>query len=232
MMADARMPRRPRVSPVARRWLPLSLALLVALIGYFGAWLPHRAAGLVITGLDLAEYVKFIPQVASGQIALRREIFYLPLLAASLSAGWLATRRELPRGIRAGFWLAAIPLALAMLPPAWSPGRLRLPEFRLQLAAIVLCLANLLLLPLLRHLPNRLVLALIALLSVASLAAAWGYLQVRPAIVELYRADLALGWGFWAHLAGQFATALLAVVELLRPGGSPTARLRGRRHGP
>lgn len=212
----------------ARRWLPLSLALLIALIGYFGAWWPHRAAGLVITGLDLAEYVKFIPQVASGQIALRREIFYLPLLAASLTAGWLATRRELPRGIRAGLALAAIPLALAMLPPAWSPGRLRLPEFRLQSAAIVLCLANLLLLPLLRHLPNRLVLALIALFGVASLAAAWGYLQVCPAIAELYRADLALGWGFWANLVGQLATALLAVVELLRPFDARRAQQRWR----
>lgn len=231
MKADAQTARRSGVSPVTRRWLPLSLTLLIALIGYFGAWLPHRAAGLVITGLDLAEYVKFIPQVASGQIALRRELFYLPLLAGSLTAGWLATRRELPRGIRAGFWLAAIPLALAMLPPAWSPGRLRLPEFRLQMLAIVLCLANLLLLPLLRRLPNRLVLALIALLSMASLAAAWGYLQVRPAIAELYRANLALGWGFWANLAGHLATALLAVVELLRPIGPPIARQRGSARG-
>ena len=51
----------------------------------------------MITGLDLAEYVKFLPQVASGEIAVRREIFYFPLLAASLSASLLANRRELRR---------------------------------------------------------------------------------------------------------------------------------------
>lgn len=221
------MKRRPLLSPVARRWLPLPLAMLVALAGYFGAWLPHRAAGLVITGLDLAEYVKFVPQVMSGQIAIHREIFYLPLLAGSLLAGWLATRRELPRWVRAGFSLAAIPLALAMLPPAWSPARLRLPEFRLQIIAIALCLGNLLLIPLLRHLPNRLVCALAALLSVAAaLAPAWGYLQVRPAIAELYRAQAVLGWGFWASLAGQTATALFAVVGLLRPADLPAPRQR------
>lgn len=226
MSAGAMMKRRAAMSPVARRWLPLVLGLGLGLAGYFGPWLPHRAAGLEISGLDLAEYVKFVPQVASGQIAIRREIFYLPLLAASLTAGWLATRCALPRALRALCWLAAIPLAAAMLPPAWSPGRLRLPEFRLQMLAIALCLANLLLLPLLRHLPNRLLLAGIAVLSMGALGAAWGYVQVRPAIAALYRTEIALGWGVWASLAGHLSAALFASAELLRPVTATTRHPR------
>jgi hypothetical protein len=82
---------------------------------------PHRAAGLIVLGLDLAEYVKFLPQVSGGQIWLAREQFYLPLVAASLSCSLIASRGVLPRPVRWILGLGAIPLALAMLPPAWSP---------------------------------------------------------------------------------------------------------------
>src|SRR5512133_3728589 len=120
--------------------LLLVLAGLIGVAGYFGPWVPHRAAGLVILGLDLAEYVKFLPEVISGQMALTRELFYVPLFAASVSAGLLAGRRTLPALGRALLALAAVPLALAMLPPAWTPASLRTPEYRLQVLAIALCL--------------------------------------------------------------------------------------------
>ena len=132
-----------RLSPrqtAGRVWLPLIAAGLVGLAGYFGPWVAHRASGLIVSGLDLGEYVKFIPQVLTGQIAVRREVFYLPLFAGSLMASLMASRRTLPRWLRVLLGLAAIPLALAMLPPAWSPATLRLPEFRLQMAALLFCL--------------------------------------------------------------------------------------------
>ena len=121
-------------------WMPALLAAAVALAGYFGPWVPHRAGGLVILGLDLAEYVKFMPAVASGQVALRREIFYLPLVAASVTASLLASRRSLPWLVRWGLAAGAIPVALAMLPPAWNLDTFRTAEFRPQIAAIGVCL--------------------------------------------------------------------------------------------
>ncbi len=122
------------------RWLAITLAGLIGLIGYYGPWVPHKVAGLVVIGLDLAEYVKFIPEFASGKITFRREIFYLPLFAASLGASLLASRRVLPTWSRWLIAVLAIPLALAILPPAWSPGILLQAEFRLQTLAIVFCL--------------------------------------------------------------------------------------------
>ena len=198
------------------RWLPLILAGLVGLAGYFGPWVPHRAAGLVLTGLDLGEYVKFIPQVASGQIAIRREAFYLPLLAASLSASLLAGRRDLPHWARILLALGAIPLALSMLPPAWSPAILRQPEFRFQVIAIATCLVMIPAIFLTRYLPNRLVLSLIAMLALAAaILPVWSFLQVHPAIEKLYYHPLRLGWGFWACLGGNLGTALVAVEEMM-----------------
>src|SRR5690606_17869344 len=67
------------------RWL-LPATILLAVAGYFGPWVGHRVAGLVVMGLDLGEYVKFLTPVRAGQIALWREGFYLPLVVASLAA--------------------------------------------------------------------------------------------------------------------------------------------------
>ena len=120
-MTSRALKQRALLSARRRCWALLAAAMALAIAGYYGAWTPHKAAGLVVIGLDLAEYVKFLPPVASGQIALRREVFYLPLFVASITAGLIAGRRTAPPALRVVAGLAAIPLALAMLPPAWSP---------------------------------------------------------------------------------------------------------------
>jgi hypothetical protein len=211
--------RLPRVG--RPHWLLLVLAGLAGVAGYFGPWVPHRAAGLVIIGLDLAEYVKFLPEVISGQIALTRELFYVPLFTASLSAGLLAGRRSLPLLGRVLLACATIPLALAMLPPAWSPASLRTPEYRLQVLAIAACLLMLPGILLTRHLPRRLVLFVIALLGLAAaLAPVNSFLLVRPAIAAVYNHPLPLGWGLWANLLGFLALSVVAIVDVLAPARS------------
>jgi hypothetical protein len=199
----------------------LILAGLVGLVGYYGPWVPHRAAGLVVLGLDLAEFVKFLPQVASGQVNVQREIFYLPLFVASVSASLLASRHCLPKLVRWVLAMSAIPLALAMLPPAWSPSVLSLPEFRLQTLGIGFCLILIPAIPVLRYLPDRVVLGVIALLAlIAAVGPAWAFLQVRFPISQLYRHPLPLGWGFWITLSGFLALSLFATADILRPRGS------------
>jgi hypothetical protein len=200
------------------RCLLIALAGAAGLAGYYGPWAAHRAAGLVIIGLDLAEYVKFLPQVASGQIGIQREVFYLPLVAGSVTASLLASRRCLPNWFRWALALAAAPLALAMLPPAWSPGLLRLGEFRIQILAIGVCLALIPGIALTRYLPDWLVLVTIAFLALlAAIGPAWAFLQVRGAIAQVYRRDPPLGWGFWISLLGFLGEAFLAIAEILRP---------------
>jgi len=199
------------------RWLAITLAGLIGLIGYYGPWVPHKAAGLIVIGLDLAEYVKFIPEVASGRIALRREIFYLPLFTASLGASLLASRRVLPLWSRWLIAVLAIPLALAMLPPAWNPDILLQPEFRLQTLAIASCLMFVPGAMLLRGVPDRPILVVIAILSLtAAIAPAWGYVQVHAAIETLYRQPLALGWGFLVGAGGFLAAGFISIAEAIR----------------
>ncbi len=185
---------------VGRNWLSwlLPLGALITLAGYVGPWVPHKAAGLVVTGLDLAEYVKFLPQVRGGELAIWRQVFYLPLVAVSLSLSLWAYRTELalPRLMRWAMLGLAVVAALNLLPPAWTPGRLTTPEFRLQTGVMVICLGLAALGPMLALLPRWVGLGLPAVLPLAGgLAAVVFFAQVLPLIQPLYNAPLGLGWG-------------------------------------
>jgi hypothetical protein len=96
------------------------LGAALALIGVWGAWVPHRAAGLVLSGWDLAEFIKFLPGVSAT-----RELFYLPVWSASIALAVLATHSPnaqknqptLPSAIQVGLMLTALGLMVALLPP-------------------------------------------------------------------------------------------------------------------
>lgn len=208
-----------------RRWL-LLFSLLLSLAGYFGPWIDHPVAGLVITGLDLAEVVKFLPAVRSGALTLWREGFYLPLLAVSLTSSLLAFRRELGYGwpLRGFLLLVAGVAALNMLPPAWSPGLLLTPEFRTQTAAMALCFAALLFSPFWALLPQGVTGSLVAILQLA--AVVWpvaGFLRLLPQFSLLYNHPQTPGWGMGAMVAGLLSTLVLTVVP-------PLARRFARPH--
>jgi hypothetical protein len=185
------------------RWA-IPAGAILTLCGFFGPWVNHRVAGLVILGLDLGEYVKFLPPVRSGEIALWREGFYLPPVAVSLSLSLVLFRRELRLhwAVRALLVAAAIVAALNLLPPAWTPPRMLTPEFRLQAAGIGLCLLAVALSPLLALLPRRVTSALIALLALASLLPFWQFARVLPPIAELYNQPLTPGWGIYVMALG------------------------------
>ena len=51
----------------AKRWLaPIGFALIF--VGYLSVWLPNKAAGLAMLGLEIGEWVKFLPEVQFGQL--------------------------------------------------------------------------------------------------------------------------------------------------------------------
>ncbi len=178
-------------------WL-FPLGALLALAGTVGPWVPHKATGLVITGLDLAEYVKFLPQIRSGDVGIWREVFYLPLVFVSLSLSLWAYRAEvaLPRLVRWAMLALAGVAALNLLPPAWTPGRLTTPEFRLQTSAMIVCLGLAAIGPMLALLPRWIGLGLPMVLPLAGgLAAVVSFARMLPLIQPLYNAPLGLGWG-------------------------------------
>ena len=187
-----------------KRWL-LPLGLLLALGGYFGPWVAHPVAGLVITGLDLGEYVKFLPVVREGSVVIWRSGFYAPLVAISAAALLAAYRADL--GYR--WWLRfpllalAIVAALNLVPPAWTPTRLLEAEFRLQTTSLLLLLAGVALSPFLALLPRLLAAALVTLLAAVGLVAPiYGFFQVLPAIQALYNQPVTAAWGLWLMAVG------------------------------
>jgi hypothetical protein len=194
---------------------------LLLAYGVWGSWIWAAPAGLRVLGLDLAEYVKFMAEIRSGQIAVTREVFYLPLLALSLSLSFFAHRREvrLASAVRWLVNLLAVPCALALLPPAWTPSLLTTPEFVKQTIAIGVCvLAALLSYPVLRSLPRTLVAGLTILLSLAAIFPPLiAYFQLRPAFDTIYGQSVSTGFGAWASLAGSCLLGLASILFARSP---------------
>lgn len=198
------------------RWLNPFFCLLI-LLGYFGPWVDHKAAALVISGLDLGEYVKFLTSFRDGTVHIWREGFYWPLVAVSLILSLYVFRKEwgYPWGLRWGLVVVALMAVLNLLPPAWSPPVLKSAEFRQQMIALLVCGLAAAFSPFLAILPAR-VSALLSLLLVA--AALWwpirGFLAVLPSISQLYNHPLQPGWGMWVMIVGLLGQGVVASVEI------------------
>lgn len=190
------------------RWL-LPVALLLALVGYFGPWVNHPVAGLVITGLDLGEYVKFLPIIRAGSVTIWRPGFYAPLVAISAVASLTAYRRDF-----AYRWWLRLPLlgiaivaALNLVPPAWTPTRLLEAEFRWQTGSLLVLLAGVALSPFLALLPRWLATTIATLLNLIAIGVPLSaFFQILPAIQALYNQPVGAAWGMW------IMTAALATV--------------------
>jgi hypothetical protein len=197
------MLRRFQFAPVAR-WL-LPIAALVSWIGYFGPWVHHPVAGLVITGLDLGEYVKFLPAVRYGHITIWREGFYLPLLNGSLLFIFIAYRPRLhyPVWVRFLLLILAAVSAFNLLPPAWSPQILLSTEFRAQSGALFIALLLLASSPFVGLLPLLMIRIISSLLALGAL---WWplstFLMLLPDIASLYQQPLQPGWGMYLLIIG------------------------------
>jgi hypothetical protein len=210
--------------------LLLPFGALLAFWGYVGPWVDHRVAGLAILGLDLGEYVKFLPLVRSGGTSLWREGFYLPLVAVSLALSLCTWRGDLRWRQQ---WLdvtiitlqvaGAIVAALNMLPPAWTPQRMLTPEFHQQTAAILLCLAAVAFGPFLALLPRLITGLIVLLLSIAAAAVpVTQFLRVLPEIGTLYNHLLVAGWGVYLMIAGLAMLATLGALLAFAPQRAST----------
>ena len=221
MIGSDRLGRIDRTAWLRRRLAPVRLLLpvgwVLAAVGYFGPWIAHKTAALTLTGVDLGEFVKFLPLDESLQVI--RQVFYLPPLIVVLTIALLVGSRRLgfPWPLRLLMLILAVPVSLQLLPPAWSPASLLTSEFRLQTLALGLCWLLLAGFWLLGRLPPRLAgflsggLALSAVLLVA-----WQFLSVKPAIDAVYGTPPFTGWGFWVCLAGLVVVTAAGVILAVR----------------
>jgi hypothetical protein len=188
----------------------LLVGLLLAAVGAsFGPWVDRPAAALMLTAPDLAEFVKFLPEVRTGSLIVHRLLFLFPLFVATFALPLVVTNRRLGYPVWAR-WLAlvaAIPLALTLLPPVWSPAVLLSAEFRLQTSACALCLG------------------MVVLLVPPSLAAPplafWQFFAMQEAVTHAYASPIVPGWGAWIAVVG-FALVVFGMLLVLRGLSAPS----------
>lgn len=183
----------------ALAWSILAL-LALALAAYWLPWIDHQSAALKLSGQDLGEFVKFLPQIRRVQMRYPRQVFYLPPFIAALSFVLLATNRQLgyPRWARIVAIVLAILALPGLLPPVWGhPRDLFNAEFRLQGIALVLGMLTILSHGLWKGLSLRLVgwtLGVLALLALVPVQ--WAFWAIRPLIWQAYNTPtIHLGWG-------------------------------------
>jgi hypothetical protein len=198
---------------------PLGLALVV--VSYLGPWIPHKTAALTVTGLELAEFAKFFPQVQGDTVAINRVLFYLPLVAASVLLALFVSRSTI-RFVRWTVILAASALLAALLPyPVIEGVRHALatrsafvvdPQYVSHLALIVVGLALTLLAPLARRLPQRVQSILVVILAlIGAVPAVWQFVILRPLAAALYDQPLGLGWGLIVYVLGSALIVLSGI---------------------
>lgn len=195
------------ISP--RRQILLYLSFTAILLGYWLVWLPGPVAGLQLIGLEMGEWVKFLPEVRAGQINAGRDLFYLPpillgLLIALITITWPNQWQT---------WLVRL-LAVAV---AWlafpSLDAIRFEPRSEWLLRLVLVGGVVLVAVGSYWLRGKFAAALPLLLTVLALAGAilptWAYLALRPAIINALARDVGIGPGVWLNGVGFGVAAAL-----------------------
>jgi hypothetical protein len=207
--------------------LLLPLGWLLAAIGYYGPWIGHQTAALTLGGVDMGEFVKFLPGATEGSPSVVRQMFYLPPLAIVAGVALLAGSRQLRFAwpLRTLMLALAVPVSLGLLPPAWSPTSLMATEFRMQTITLGICWLLLAGSWLLGQLPLQLAGVLGGMLALAAgTLSAWQFLVAKPAIDAVYLRPPPAAWGLFLCMAGLAIMAVACVNLVFRAparGGEP-----------
>jgi hypothetical protein len=188
----------------SKTWFLMGAALV--LIGYWGPGVNHKTAALVLSGLDMAEFVKFLPGVRAGTLSMIRELFYLPPLAAALCLALMGSSRHLryPLWARALMVIVAVALAMVVLPPyPFIFQALGSDEFRRQFLMAAGCLVIIAAFLLHRRLSKAIVASLLIVISLAgAIPPVWQFLSIRSALDSVYGQPIHIGWGLWLMAVG------------------------------
>ena len=200
-----------------RRFYPLLwVGFTLILAGYLMVWLPQPVVGLSLIGLEMGEWVKFLPEVQAGLLP-DRNLFYLPpvllgLMMALWTAGWPNGRWQswAVRGVAVLVSLLAFPAVEAV---RFEPA----VQWLLRIGLVGLVGVTAVLSGVMDRLPQRIRPLLLLVLAVVGLVLpSWAYLAVRPVIAELFRTDVGIGPGLLLHIAGNLLVVVTGLLSLLQ----------------
>jgi hypothetical protein len=203
---------------ISRRVYPLLwAAFTLMLVGYLMVWLPQPVVGLSLIGLEMGEWVKFLPEVQAGTLP-DRNLFYLPpvllgLMMAVWTVGWPNGRWQnwIIRGLAVLVSLLAFPAVEAI---RFEPS----DQWLLRIGLVGLVGVTAVLSGFMARLPQRTLPALLLIFALLSLfLPTWAYLAVRPVIAELLRTEVGFGPGLLLHIVGNLLVVIAVVMLLRRP---------------
>lgn len=191
---------------------PLAFTLII--VGYLTVWLPHPTAGLTLLGIELGEWLQFLPEVAYGQAPVSRNLFYLPPITLGLSIALLTVywpsrwQTWLMRLLAiAAAWMAfpPIPVILQQDPSKW----------RLRLGAIVLVIVVAAFGGWLKRLPSWLIaIDIIALGIAGAIIPTYAFLAMRPILSHWYASAINIGPGVYLTALGHLLLILVGITQL------------------
>jgi hypothetical protein len=207
------------------RWpqILLPVGFTTILVAYFLIWLPQPIVGLSFIGLEMGEWVKFLPQVRLGEISANRNYFYIPpITLGMMMIAWTVTwpnkrwQTWVARGLAVAVAFLAFPSVEAILDEPASEWLLRVILVMVVLILAALC-------PLFKRLPPGILIKgswlLIMLLGlIGAIFPTWAYLAVRGPVGDLLRLAIGIGPGVWLNAAGHIL--LVGTVAYFLVAGS------------
>ena len=193
--------------------LLFALACTLIVVSYFQAWIPHKGAGLTLTGAEFGDWIKFFPEFKYGPAPFNRHWLYLPPITVAL-AMVVAT---IPRANRWQSWvvrLVAVGTALLALPSLPIILTEKSANWIERVSWIALVIIVAVATPWLRRLP-RLGMGIIWMVLgvIGGALPSYGVWKIRPMFdYWLHQSTTPIGIGVWLNLIGQI---LLVVVGML-----------------
>ena len=198
----------------------IRISFTIILLGYFLVWLPQPVVGLSLIGLEIGEWVKFIPQVRQGDILPSRNFFYLPpVTLGAMMALW--TVRWSNRWWRT--WVirgTALLIALLALPAIESFRDEPVSQWILRILFIGVVPISILLATIYaskESVPDTVPWAyFIGLGLIGALFPLWIYLAIRPVVGEIIGSKVGFGVGILLNILGHGLLGALGIINLSR----------------
>jgi hypothetical protein len=197
-------------------WLGM-LALLLAWVGIWGAWIPHQAVSLTQNAIDFAEWSTFLNDVRYGNLSLMPDVLRLAVglcvIAMAVGAGVFEKLR-----LRWALRVVGLLPALVLLPP--YPDLLKLwfsesygRRFGV-VSVIVVGVALTILTDRLAWKVRRFV--IIGASSLAVISGLWAFLTLVKPFQSHYAHTIYPGWGAIVFFAGLLIAAIVQIVDQFR----------------